>query len=252
MIVGKDVAKVSGTAEGCTPKNEAYEATIGNATFTIYDTTGLNEGDQGRVPHWEAIRGLYTLIRQLDGVSLLVCCMRGRVRENTSFNWVLFNKVICGEKVPIVAVVTGLETYGDPDDWWRTDDNRNAFKKNGMTPKDVGCVVSYQGRQNEYAEIYAKSQAKVRGLIAGNYLREPWSEEKDKWFAKIYHNIFTIRLCFLSRNRLDYSNRMRNLISELIKATDMEKEDVETLEATLLNAEKEFRKRGSGLFNKNK
>jgi len=240
MIVGKDVAKVSGTAEGCTFKNEAY---IGETTFTIYDTAGLNEGDQGRVPHWEAIRGLYTLIRQLDGVSLLVCCMRGRVRENTFFNWILFNNVICGEKVPIIAVVTGLETYGDPDDWWRTEDNRNAFVKTGMRPKDVGCVVSYQGRQNEYAEIYAKSQAKVRNLILDNYLREPWSKEKDKWFAKIYHNILVTRLGFPSRIRLDYSTRMRTLISELIKATDMEKEDVEVLEATLLSAEKEFRKR---------
>jgi len=242
MIVGKDVAKVAGTAEGCTFKNEAYEATIGNTTFTIYDTTGLNEGDQGRVPHWEAIRGLYTLIRQLSGVSLLVCCMRGRVRDNTTFNWLLFNKVICGEKVPIIAVVTGLETYGDPDDWWREEANQNAFKKNRMGPKDVGCVVSYQGRRGEFSEIYAKSQTKVRDLIMENYLREPWSEEKEEWFAHIYHNIFITRLCFLSCNRLDYSAKMRSLISELIKVSDMEKEDAEKLEAALLTAEKEFRK----------
>jgi hypothetical protein len=46
--------------------------------------------------------------------------MRGRVKENAKANWILFNKVICGEKVPIIAVVTGLETYDNPDDWWRT------------------------------------------------------------------------------------------------------------------------------------
>ena len=242
MIVGKDVAKVSSTAMGCTFKSEAYEATIGNTTFNIYDTAGLNEGDQGRVPHWKAIQGLYTLIRQLSGVSLLVCCMRGRVRENTPFNWILFNKVICGEKVPIIAVVTGLETCGDPDDWWRTEENRNVFKKNEMNPKDVGCVVSYQGKGKEFSELYVKSQAKVRRLIMENYLREPWNEEKDKWFASIYYNIFSTRLCFLPRNRLDYTAGMRNLISELIKASDMEKEDAEKLEAALLAAEKVFRK----------
>jgi hypothetical protein len=244
MIVGKPVAKVSSSGEGCTFKNDAYEATIAHTTFNIYDTSGLNEGDQGRVPHWKAIRELYTLIRQLDGVSLLVCCMRGRVRENTTFNWILFNKIICGEKVPIIAVMTGLETYDNPDDWWRTGDNQTAFEKNGMRPKAVGCVVSYQGRQNEYEDIYAKSQAKVRNLIMGNYLREPWSEEKDKWFASIYHNIFITRICFLSRNRLDYSARMRALIAEVIKRSDMEQEDAEKLEATLLAAEKELRKGG--------
>ena len=250
MIVGKDVAKVSSAAEGSTFKSEAYEATIGKTTFNIYDTAGLNEGDQGRVPHWKAIQGLYTLIRQLNGISLLVCCMRGRIRENTPFNWTLFNKIICGEKVPIIAVVTGLETYGDPDEWWKTEDNRDAFKKNEMKPKDLACVVSYRGRQNEFSELYVKSQAKVRRLIMENYLREPWSEEKDRWFAKIYYNIFSTRLCFLSRNRLDHTARMRNLISELIKASDMEKEDVEKLEATLLTGEKEFRNRG--LLNRNK
>jgi hypothetical protein len=193
MIVGRPVAKVSSSGEGCSFKNEAYESIIGDTTFNIYDTAALDEGDQGRVPHWEAIRGLYTLIRQLSGVSLLIYCMRGRVRENATFNWILFNKIICEEKVPIVAVVTGLETYDDPDHWWTTD-NQSAFKKNGMRPKEVACVVSFPGRQNEVADIYAKSQGKVRSLITKHYLREPWSKEKDIWFANIYNSVFTTML----------------------------------------------------------
>jgi hypothetical protein len=148
------------------------------------------------------------------------------------------------KRFPIVAVVTGLETSNDPDEWWRKDENKNAFKKNGMRPKDVACVVSFPGRQNELAEIYAKSQAKVRSLITKNYLHEPWSEEKAKWFANIYHNVFVTRLCFPYRNRLDYSTRMRNLIFDLIKVTKMEDDDAEKLRAALLNAEKTFRKRG--------
>jgi hypothetical protein len=169
--------------------------------------------------------------------------MRGRVRENTSFNWILFNKIICGENVPIVAVVTGLETYEDPDEWWRTEENRNAFKKNGMRAKDVGCIVSLRGRRNEFADIYAKSQDKVRTLIMENHLRRPWSEEKDKWFSNIYHNVFMAKLCFISRGRLDYSTGMRSMIYELIKVSKMEPEEAEELEASLLKAEKEFRKR---------
>jgi predicted GTPase len=72
MIVGGDVARVSGAAEICTFKSEAYDATIANTTYKIYDTAGLNEGDQGRVPHWKSIQELYTLIRELDGISLLI------------------------------------------------------------------------------------------------------------------------------------------------------------------------------------
>src|SRR6266567_3973310 len=99
MIVGDDVAKVSGFAEGCTFKNDAYEATIRDRRFVIYDTAGLNEGDQGRVPHWKAIQALYTLLRQLDGVSLLIYCMRGRIRVNACANWLFFFDAICGQKV---------------------------------------------------------------------------------------------------------------------------------------------------------
>ena len=142
MIVGSEVAKMSGSAEFCTFKNDRYEATIGDVLFAIYDTTGLNEGDQGRIPHWKAIKGLYTLIRQLDSVSLLIYCMRGRVRDNARPNWILFNKVICAERVPVIAVVTGLETYDDPDDWKR-EGNVGVLQRYGITPKAVGCVVSF-------------------------------------------------------------------------------------------------------------
>jgi hypothetical protein len=55
---------------------------------------------KGVFPIGKQFEELYTLIRQLSGVSLLIYCMRGRVRENATFNWILFNRVICGEKVP--------------------------------------------------------------------------------------------------------------------------------------------------------
>ena len=247
MIVGKNVAEVSGSAEGCTFKNEAFPATIENTAFVIYDTAGLNEGDQGRVPHWNAIEELYTLIRQLEGVSLLIYCMRGRVKENARANWLLFNKIICGEKVPIIAVVTGLETCEDPDEWWRDEENRNVLAKNHMKPKAVGCVVSFPGRRDEYAEIYVKSQGKLRDLIIRNHLRRPWCEEKNKWFASIYSETLSSGLCFNTRSRMEYNERMRGMINEFVEETGMEKEDSKQLDDTLLRAEKKSRK---GTFRK--
>jgi len=243
MIVGgNDVAKVSCTAMGCTFENNAYDATIGNTTFKVYDTAGLNEGDQGRVPHWKSIQKLYSLIRELDGVSLLIYCMRGRIKENSKANWILFDRVICGGNVPAIAIVTGLEYYENPDDWWMTKENQVAFKRNGINPKAVGCVVSYPGKQNELADIYHKSQETLRDLITKHHLRKPWSEEKDKWFKTIYSEAFSSNLCFKTRNRLDYSQKMRGMIDELIKETSMREEDTEMLQATLLKAEKKLRK----------
>jgi GTP-binding protein EngB required for normal cell division len=238
MIVGKDVAKVSNEASGCTFKNASYEATIDNTTFVIYDTAGLNEGDQGRVPHFKAIQELYTLIRRLDGVSLLIYCMRGRVKENSSANWILFNQVICGGKVPTIAVVTGLDDLTDPDAWWRNERNQAAFRSCKIKPNAVGCVVSFPGLLGEYEDVYAKSQEKLRRLIMENHLRKPWSQEKEKWFANIYSETFSSRLCFPYRNRLE----MRGLVSHLIGETGMNREDSKKLEATLVRGEKEFRK----------
>src|SRR6266540_4060722 len=96
MIVGKNVAPTSNGGGGCTLQNRDYDAVIDNNTFRIYDTIGLNQHEQGRVPHWVAIKGLYTLIRQLDGLSLLIYCTRCKVNDMAGANWTLFNNVIPG------------------------------------------------------------------------------------------------------------------------------------------------------------
>src|SRR5260221_6951505 len=89
MIVGQTVAEVStGIVQG-TLQPECHEASIDGACFNIYDTVGLNEGERGRVPHWKAVHQLYTLIRTLDGVSLLVYCIRGRINRAARADWTL-------------------------------------------------------------------------------------------------------------------------------------------------------------------
>jgi hypothetical protein len=243
LIVGKDVAKVSDGWGSCTFQSEAYEAVIGNTRFAIYDTAGLDEGDQGRVPHWSAIRELYTLIRQLDGISLLIYCMRGRVKENAKANWNLFYRVICGEKVPIIAILTGLEGRKDPDDWWKSQGNKDTFRKHQINPRAIGCVVSVRGIYGEYQDLYNKSQTKLRNLIQEHHLRRPWCEEKDEWCTAIYKNIYTTRLCLRPKSRLDYSDRMRGLINEFVTETGFPKEESEKLNGVLLMAEKKWLKR---------
>src|SRR6266545_8330290 len=152
------------------------------------------------------------LIRELDGVSLLIYCMRGRIKENATTNWTLFNKIICGGQVPIISVVTGLEEEDDPDDWWKRRENRELFRRHKMIPNAVGCVVSFLGKRNEHTDIYIKSQDKLRRLIEDNHLQQPWLEEKEEWFAKLYGKVYTTGFCFAGRTRPEYSAIMHSLI----------------------------------------
>ena len=153
-------------------------------------------------------------------------------------NWTLFNKVICGEKVPIITVVTGLEEEDYPDDWWRRVENKELFQRYQMNPRAVACVVSIRGKRGEYADIYTKSQAELRRIIKDECLQRPSQEEKDEWFANIYHTTPS----FVGRDRLDHSAQMRSVISQFVKETGMQEDDREKLESTLLEAEKKLRK----------
>jgi len=238
MLVGKAVAKVSNGAGGCTFQNDSYEADIGGTPIRIFDTAGLDEGEEGRVPHSKAVQGLYTLIRKLDGISLLVFCMRGRVKANTRANWLLFNKVICGETVPTIAVVTGLEAEANLDDWWKRDENKKVFKSYDMKPKGVCCVVSVRGHNNQYAEMYRESQEKLRKLILSSHRREPWSREKEAWFSHICREVYQTRICFFERRSKEFTAKMVTALDEFAMEVNMGEEDAGKLKRNLLNAEK--------------
>lgn len=244
MLVGTDVAIVSSDLEGCTFQNDVYEAQLPNGTaYRIYDTVGLNEGDHGRVPHWKAIDGLYTLIRKLDGVSLLIYCMRGRIKNNAHANWVLFHNVICAKQVPIIAVVTGLEQEWDSQDESEKLKHIRAFKQYGMKPKDIAFVVPIWGRNNEHQEKFRQSQAKLRTMIKDSLRPTPWSEEsKEKWFTDVYQNAYHADICFFARSRLEYAGKIQAVFQEFLKQTEMDGEEFNKLTEIFLKAEKRFLK----------
>jgi len=241
MIVGGNVAEVSDSPVGCTFQSDRYEAHIGNNDYYIYDTVGLNEGDQGRVPHWTAINRLYTLIRELDSVSLLLYCIRGRIKENTRANWTLFKDIICAGEVPVVIVETGLEHNLQREA--RRPVLETALQLHGITPMDLICIVSIQGEKGEYEGVYEWSQQQLRELVERSHRREPWSREKDVWLASIYEEVYSRRFCVLPRRGLEFVGAVRATMNEFIKASDMNAEDSERLEESLLFAEKKFRKR---------
>ena len=253
MIVGDNVAPVSSSPMGCTFANTCYETNsietrsgtskrnTKSILFRVYDTVGLNEGEQGRVPHWKAVKALYTLIRELDGVSLLIYCMRGRIKENSRANWNLFHKVVCAEEVPAIVVVTGLEHEENLTDGKQRSELMAAFKKYRMHPKDLACVVPIRGKHNEHAELYEWSQTELRNLIASNYISPPWSTKTDKWLSRVYCQVQK-EGCFPS-SRLEFVDTMRSVVGDFVKETGMKKEDEEELKKVLLQAERKLRRR---------
>ncbi len=236
MIVGQTVAEVSmGIVQG-TLQPECHETSIDDTCFNIYDTVGLNEGERGRVPHWKAVHQLYTLIRTLDGVSLLVYCIRGRIKENAQENWNLFNKVLCAKKVPTIAVETGLEYEEDLER--RRTVLKNALKRYGIVPRDIACVVTLRGTNHE--ERYNSSQHQLRRHITNSCGREQWSMPTDDWIEHIYKTTCT---CLFPGDRVAFSREAGIVVDEFIKRTRMREEESEKLKSTLLKAEKMLRRR---------
>ncbi len=219
LLMGKEVAKVNNDGKACTLENKAYELSINNLAFRIHDTTGLNDGESGRVPSKEAIIQLFKLLRELnDGVSLLVYCMRApRIREAAKHNWNLFYDVICRRKVTIVMIITGLENEENMGGWMKKRDNWDTFKQYGMQPHDHACITATRGKQKDgkytYQEEYDESVEKVKELITANYMPNPWKVGKVEWLKEIYESKGI--LCWRSKALVEVAlGEARRLVNE--------------------------------------
>ena len=194
MLMGKEVAKATNDGQACTLENESYELNIDHVGFRIHDTTGLNDGESGRVPSKEAVVQLFKLLRKLDdGVSLLVYCMRApRIREAAKHNWNLFYDIICRRKVAIVMVITGLENEENMDGWMKKSNNLDTLKQYGMQPYDYACITATRGKEKggryTYQEEYDESVEKVKTLITKHYMLTPWKVGRVKWLKEIYES----------------------------------------------------------------
>jgi hypothetical protein len=201
MLAGKAVCKTSNQAAGCTFSSESHviepkpmdpisAKPIKSAAkkYRVWDTAGLNEGDNGNVPTREAFEKLSNLVQE-RGVNLLVFCMRGpRLKEISRVNYDLFWGIVCQGKVPIMVVVTGLEEEEIMDQWW--DRNKTEFERRGMEFKEHACVTTTKGKLNKEGKHllereYSESQRKVWHLIEKCYNPEPWQADGGKWIDEV-------------------------------------------------------------------
>jgi hypothetical protein len=177
MLAGHKAAKTSNSVMGCTFQSSHYRITIDKEMFYVWDTAGLDEGTHGRVPAEVAEKHLAKLLRELgsaNGIHLLVYCIRGSsVRKALARNYTIFYSAICRKKVPIVAVVTGLENEpSSMEDWWVTGEKDLARYK--MRFHDHACVTTLDMQRvasTPFQERSKQSQQAVRKLVIENCRR---------------------------------------------------------------------------------
>ena len=192
MLAGEDVAGVSNSAGGYTTCNQSYTVSSPNSdpntgvTYTLWDTPGLNEGEEGNTPAMDAVQNLLSLMKARSA-NLLIYCVRGpRLPGIVRTNYDIFWRIICERKAPIVMVVTGLEGEHRMDDWWK--ENEKYIRRMNMSFKGYACVTTIRGRNGGYGEEYGQSATKVWNLVTKHCTPEAWTMTPG-WDKKVPQKI---------------------------------------------------------------
>ena len=158
MIVKQPVAPVSNSPMPTTQQSACYPVYIQDSSYHIYDTPGIDPENIG-------VDNVTQLSHDLQGVSLLVFCMRGRITEGMVKIYEAFSNP---GRIPAVIVITGLENEDDMESWWER--NQYDIGRSGMQFDGHACVTGSKGKKlsNRYAsdDDYKQSQKVVRDLIA--------------------------------------------------------------------------------------
>jgi hypothetical protein len=102
MLGGKELAITSSGVIGQTFKSDRYHVQIKERLFNVFDTAGVCEGDEGKVPTKDAITSLYKLMNELgDGISLLVFIFRAqRLEDQAVRNYKMFYETFLRSQSP--------------------------------------------------------------------------------------------------------------------------------------------------------
>lgn len=168
MLCPEANARTSNDTTGCTKKEHQYTCSLGEQqSCQVHDTIGLEEGFWGFLWAPKAEKQLKTYLKKINP-HLLVYCMPGvgsnpKKSYGRSFN--KFNSVV-GSRVPVVVVITNLEDFGNPEDWWSA--NLSALKKLDIPESTGHACVSTLPAHYSNPHLYRTSREAVRALIRNN------------------------------------------------------------------------------------
>ena len=135
------------------------EFTIGEDSFILTDTVGLNESSNGTVKSSVAITNLVKLLkRSKEGYNLLVHVVKaGRLDNNTVANYELFIRTLTKESIPVIMVATHGDSLDDekPMSSWATE-NKSAIEKTlGLRYKNIQVTSFKKSSKPALEELYA-------------------------------------------------------------------------------------------------
>ncbi|KAL4063898.1 hypothetical protein V8B97DRAFT_652399 [Scleroderma yunnanense] len=171
---GSAQARTSSDAVPCTENKHAYNVTIDDRAFKIWDTVGLDSGGWIRpwFEEWKLKRFLSQMLER-EELGLLVYCMRGsRAKKAIKRHYQAFCSEVRGASVPVVVVVTCLERHpGDLEGWWNN--NSDNFSSYGLTFDGHACVTTLPDNSSglDLREKLSSSYRAVRTLISQHCLR---------------------------------------------------------------------------------
>ncbi|KAG2352016.1 hypothetical protein BDR07DRAFT_1616285 [Suillus spraguei] len=165
LMAGKDVARTSSDMKSCTLHWEKYPIQFGNESYNVFDTVGLEEPQLGIAHYLDIVENAYTLIQDLekqDNIDLLLFCMRaGRLTTTLQTNYRLFHEFLCDKKVPVVVVITYLETeIGEMNAWWER--NADIFRDREVHVAGHACITAIKGN---YPRRYEESRTTIHKIV---------------------------------------------------------------------------------------
>jgi GTP-binding protein EngB required for normal cell division len=204
MLLNADRASTSDGVIGRTFRSQLYPLEIEGQQFNIFDTAGLGEGEEGRVPTRQAIKNLYDLLQRLkSGISLLIFIFRGRLTEKARSDYKVFYETFCNRKVPIVIVITGMENELDVDAWW--DRNSIHFRNYGMRFSGHACITTIKGKRVaggwSLQQEFERSKADVKKLILEHHINPPWNMHSTHWFTATVSRLLLVEKLNSRRRR---------------------------------------------------
>lgn len=141
-----------------------YKKTIRGSTFNIYESTSEKLTR-------DVIEQLFHFISQLTSdVNLLVLVVQASDLGDLTLaaqNYKVLHGTFFNKRVPIIIIVTGLESGQDMDGWWVV--NKVAFDQHEMYFQGCACITTTD-EMSEQEEM----KEKMEQLIWDSYSRVPW------------------------------------------------------------------------------
>jgi len=192
LMAEGDRAKTSLGTERCTLGWEEYPISFGEYNYRVFDTIGLEEPQLGIKEYLSAIynaRGLIMKLEDEDGIDLLLFCVRaGRLSATVQNNYRLFYEWLCEKRVPIVIVITGLESEANMEDWWTK--YKGSFDKLDIVVDGHVCITAIN-LGGDYKRLYEQSRALVRNIVQQYTRGRPRDGYKggEGWFKRFIRSL---------------------------------------------------------------